>query len=149
MMKALFPGVALLATLAFTAPAWAQPAPVQGGSGPKASGPVNNPPSAPPSSTAPSAGNAPAGMPENMMPPSHRHARHVTARKRETHARRRGREVTGSTANQLNQEEIGRLQAGSPPMSAAAPAPMAPPASSGAMGRPVGAGPKASTHGGY
>ena len=42
------------------------------------------------------------------MPPEHRHARRVAHGK----AMKRGTQLTGDTANQLNQEELARLQAG-------------------------------------
>src|SRR5207302_3940020 len=51
----------------------------------------------------------------SATPPSHRHARHYHAKGHYDHAtyhRGKGYPVNGSTANQLNQEELARLQAG-------------------------------------
>ena len=50
----------------------------------------------------------------SATPPSHRHARKASHGKMAGHATRHGKgpQLTGSTANQLNQEELQRLQAG-------------------------------------
>src|ERR1700758_3937334 len=108
-MKHLLTGVAVVAALAFSAPGWAQN-PGQGGFGPKASGGVNIPPSTPPAAMTPSAEAPPTAESTSAMPPSHRHARHKMAAH---HHRVKGPEPTGSSsADQLNQEELARLQAG-------------------------------------
>jgi hypothetical protein len=109
-MKHLLTGAAVVAALALSAPVWAQPAPGQGGFGPKASGGAYVPPSTPPAAMAPSAETA---MPESTsaMPPSHRHAHHMAHGKMAAHHRGRAPQLTGSTADQLNQEELARLQA--------------------------------------
>jgi len=54
-------------------------------------------------------------MPEttSAMPPSHRHARHAKHAKTAAHHRGgKATQLTGGSANQLNQEELARLQAG-------------------------------------
>jgi len=93
-MKHLLTGVAVFAALAFSAPAWAQPASPSGGSpmempGPKASG-------------------------TNYIPQtSHRRARAHQA----THGRMaHGPKSLTDTADQLNRAELARLQAGSTEM---------------------------------
>jgi hypothetical protein len=126
-MKHLLTGVAVVAALAFAAPVWAQPA------NPSAGNPVGTP-SAAPAAMAP----GPAET-SSAMPPSHRHARH-TAHRMATYRPGKAPELTGSTANQLNQEELGRLQPGN---MAVPPAPeMSSPAAPAAVGR--GPGPKTS-----
>jgi hypothetical protein len=155
-MKSLLPSAAVAAALAFTAPAWAQPTPGQGGFGPKASGGANIPPSTPPAAVPPPAGPAPYAMPESTsaMPPSHRPARHATTSRTAAHHRGTGAQPIGSTADQLNQQELSRLQAGNPSMPAPPPAPGAasfPPPSWTAPGGPPypgSPGPKSSGHGG-
>jgi len=131
-MKHLLSGVAIVAALAIAAPVWAQrtgpgvgaPGPNQplpGGPGP--SSPSSNlPPSygtqypardlpgtAPPPAMAPGMAPAP-GATTSATPPMHRHARasthHVGMKAHHPSA------MTGTTANQLNQEELARLQAG-------------------------------------
>jgi hypothetical protein len=147
-MKHLLIGVAVVAALALTAPAWAQPTPGQGGYGPKASGGAYIPPSTQPAAIAPSAVAAPPAMPESTsaMPPSH--ARHMARGKMAAHHRGRVPQLTGSTADQLNQEELARLQAGNAPMPASPPPPgMAPPPPPRGP-YPGSPGPKASGHGG-
>jgi hypothetical protein len=145
-MKHLLTSVAVVAALALAAPVWAQvnpsggnaqglPGPNPGGPGltpyssggtpaatpgrglgPKSSGSNYIPPSAPPAAMAPSAAET-----TSAMPPSHRHARHVSHEKMAHH---RGKtELSGSTANQLNQEELARLQAGNTGMPPAPPPP--------------------------
>ena len=154
-MKYLLTGVAVIAALAFSAPVWAQPANPSGGNslgvpGPNPGGPGLTPYStaAPPPAPAPS-GRMPAGgratsepttIPPtpsasdttSAMPPMHRHARKGSHGKMAGQHRGKGSQVSGSTAEQLNQEELARLQAGNfsnpsaPPaadMSSPAPAP--------------------------
>ena len=123
-MKHLLSGVAIVAALAFAAPVWAQRTgpgvgapgpnqPVPGGPGP--SSPLSNLPASPsrdlPYPGAPPAATPPGAMgTTSAMPPEHRHARASTR-----HAGMRAHqpsEMTGSTANQLNQQELARLQAG-------------------------------------
>jgi hypothetical protein len=169
-MKQLLTGVAVVAALAFSAPAWAQPAnpyptpynpsggnalgmpgPNPGGGGltpyttgqPQPRAMPAPPPSAPPAAMAPSTAVPPPES-TSATPPSYRHAHHKTA----GHYRGgKGPQLTGNTADQLNQEELARLQGGSMPMPAAAPGPgMAPPPP--APYYPGSPGPKASGHGG-
>ena len=129
-------GVAMVAALAFSAPVWAQPANPSGGNamgtpGPNPGGPGLTPystgpnpggsalsgprttPSTPPAAMAPSA-MPPSSMSDtsSAMPPRHRASRHASHGKMAGHHRGRGPQLAGSTANQLNQEELQRLQAG-------------------------------------
>jgi hypothetical protein len=128
-MKHLLSGVAIVAALAFAAPVWAQRTgpgvgapgpnqPVPGGPGPSSSE-SNLPPRygtqfpatdlAHPAAVAPGMAPGTAGT-TSAMPPAHRHARasshHVGMRAHPPSA------MAGSSANQLNQEELARLQAG-------------------------------------
>ena len=144
-MKHLLTGVAVVAALAFTAPVWAQPANPSGGNalglpGPNPGGPgltpystgqprpVAAPPMAPPPPAA--APPPPPSMSDSTSatPPMHRHARKASHGKMAGHTGK-GPKLTGSTANQLNQEELARLQAGnfSNPSAPPAPGMMAPP----------------------
>jgi hypothetical protein len=131
-MKHLLTGVAVVAALAFAAPVWAQPANPSGGNavgvpGPNPGGPGLTPytggapramPSAPPAAMAP----GPAET-SSAVPPGSRHARHkISAHGRMAH-RGKATQMTGSTANQLNQEELARLQAGNMGMPPAPPPP--------------------------
>ena len=146
-MKHLLTGVAVVAALAFSAPSWAQQANPSGGNsmgmpGPSPGGPgltpyttgqprpMAAPPSAPPAAMAPSAG-APSSMSDSSsaMPPRHRAARHHASHgKMAGHNRGKGPQLSGGTANQLNQEELARLQAGNFSNPAAPPGPgMMPP----------------------
>src|SRR5436190_9122464 len=148
-MKHLMTGVAIVTALAFCAPASAQPANPSGGNamgmpGPNPGGPgltpysssprttAAPPPSAPPPAMAPSA-MPPSSMSDtsSAMPPKHRASRHASHGKMAGHHRGKGPQMTGSTANQLNQEELARLQAGNMSM------PAAPPSAPG-MGSPSG-----------
>src|SRR5258708_22182574 len=122
-MKHLLSGVAIVAALAIAAPASAQRTgpgvgapgpnqPVPGGPGP--SSPLSNlPPS--PTRDAPYPGAPPAAMApgsqgmSSAMPPAHRPAR---ATKGKMAAKGGRTQLTGSTADQLNREELQRLQAG-------------------------------------
>lgn len=122
-MKHLLSGVAIVAALAIAAPASAQRTgpgagapgpnqPVPGGPGP--SSPLSNLPASPsrdvpyppppPSATAPGS----PGM-SSAMPPAHRPAR---ATKGKMTAKGGGTQLTGNVANQLNAQELARLQAG-------------------------------------
>ena len=94
--------------------------PYSGGApGPKPSG-SNYIPPRPPAAMAPAA-MAPAAMapatgapmPDSTSatPPGHRHARHASHAKM-THHGGRATQLTGTSANQLNQEELARLQSG-------------------------------------
>jgi hypothetical protein len=137
-MKHLLTGAAVLAALAIAAPGWAQP--YGAGSGAQADQPVN--PKAPydrpvpPSwsqhaAPGPSAA-APSSDTTSATPPTHRHARHVShgkmAGQHMAHGKGHGPQLTASTANQLNQQELARLQAGNFSNPGAPPAPgMAPP----------------------
>ncbi len=134
--KHLLNGVAVIAALAFSAPVWAQPANPSGGNamgmpGPNMGGPGLTPyssgqprPAAAPPAMAPHpSASAPSSMSDttSATPPNHRHARHVTR----AAAHGKMPPLTGSTANQLNQQELARLQtAGAmPPPAAPMPSP--------------------------
>lgn len=134
-MKHLLIGVAVVAVLAFSAPAGAQP---------YTTNPAQMPPpptSAPPAAMAPSTGAAPMVESTSAMPPSHRHVHREMA----AHHRGKGPQPTGGTADQLNQEELAHLQAGNMSMPATPPAPgMAPPPPPPASSYPGSPGPKAS-----
>jgi hypothetical protein len=115
--KHLLNGVAVIAALAFSAPVWAQPANPSGGNSMGMPGPSMGGPGLTPYSTGaptPSASDA-----TSATPPTHRHARHVT----HAAAHHKMAPLTGSTANQLNQEELARLQTGSSMPAPAAPMP--------------------------
>jgi hypothetical protein len=173
-MKHLLTSAAVVAALAISAPVWAQPANPSGGNpmgmpGPSPGGPGLTPystgtqtaparPAAPPPSAAAPSSSAPSSMSSpsasdtsSATPPTRRHARKGSHGKMAGHhATRRGRgpQLTGTTANQLNQEELQRLQAGNFSNPAAPPAPgMAPPPRSMEMPGPrssgaSGAGPR-------
>src|SRR5580704_19417791 len=143
-------GVAVVAALAFSAPAWAQsptggnsmgtpgpnpggpgltPYSTPGGAGPNPGGSALSGPRLAPR-TAPPAAMAPSAMPSSMsdtssaMPPKHHRAsRHASHGKMAGHHRGRGEQLSGSSANQLNQEELQRLQAGNFSNPSAPPAP--------------------------
>src|SRR6202035_5551816 len=110
--KHLLSGVAVIAALALSAPAWAQPANPGGNAvglpGPNPGGPGLTPYStgAPPS----------ASDTTSAMPPKHRHARahHVVSTHQLLHAH--GPRSGTDTTAQLNQAEFARLQQGAPPM---------------------------------
>ena len=136
-MKHLLSGVAIVAALAFAAPVWAQrtgPGPgattgtgpgvtPPGGIGP--SSPLSNLPGpgapgyAPPAAAQPPAGMAP-GATTSAEPPAHRHAR-ASHKVGLQHAPPSN--FSGSTANQLNQEELTRVSAGNFAMPPAPPGP--------------------------
>jgi hypothetical protein len=137
--KHLLSGVAVIAALALSAPAWAQPANPSGGNAMGMPGPNPATPYStggpPPSSLSSPRGTvhvpAPSSASEatSAMPPTHHHAGHHHAG-HVTHAAAHHKmaPLTGDTANQLNQQELARLQSGSS---------MAPPAPMGAMPPPA------------
>ena|SRR5271166_4167993 len=140
-MKHLLNGVAIVAVLAIAAPVWAQrTGPGVGAPGPNAPVPGGPGPSSPSSNLPPSYGTqypardlpptAAPGMAPGMAPgamtsatpPTHRHPRHhghVAA-----HHTTKGMPVSGNpnnSANQMNADELARVQAGNfsnPPPSA-------------------------------
>jgi hypothetical protein len=139
-MKHLVNGVAIVAALAIAAPVWAQRTgpgvgapgpnqPVPGGPGP--SSPLSNLPASP-SRDAPYPGSPPpAAMPpgsmgdtSSAMPPTHRPARHAGSH-HVGKAAHPPSAMSGTSANQLNQEELARLQSGNFSMPPAPPAPEA------------------------
>ena len=126
-MKHLFYGVAVIAALAVSAPVWAQRAGGNSSGGNSMGIPGPNPggPETPGTPNAGLFGHTPSPPPASTstMPPMHDRAHHVTHAA--AHHRKMAR-LTGDTANQLNQEELGRLQAGNP---------MPPPASTGTSNR--------------
>ena len=156
-MKHLLTGVAVVAALAFAAPVWAQGVSPSGGNsmgmpGPNPGGPGLTPYSggaprttaAPPPSAAPAAmaPAAPAAMPpsadtSSAMPPAHhRHGRQAMHGKPSHHPSRFSN-LQGNVANQLNQQELARLQSGDTSMPPAPPGPdaAAPPAGGPTGGR--------------
>lgn len=133
-MKHLLTGVAMAAALAFAAPASAQ--------NPSGGNPMGMPGPNPggPGLTPYSTGAPQPADTTSAMPPKHRHARahHAAHGKMAGHHRAPG--LTGSNANQLNQEELARLQAGNFSNPPAPPAPPGPgvPAPRGSARNPVG-----------
>jgi hypothetical protein len=136
-MKHILIGVAVVAALAFAAPVWAQGVSPSGGNamgmpGPNPGGPGLTPYSggAPPAAMAP----GPAET-TSAMPPSHRHARHASHGKPSHHPSNFSN-LQGNVANQLNQEELARLQSGDTSMPPAPPSPEAgtPPPTGGVTG---------------
>lgn len=144
-MKYLLSGVAIVAALAIIAPASAQRT-GPGATAPSTTGPGVNPPGGPgPSSPL---YNLPAGSPgipgtpqsqypgspgaiapvavpgatatTSAAPPMHRHARASAHHGMKAHP---PEAMSGTTANQLNQEELARLQAGNFAMPPAPPGP--------------------------
>lgn len=118
--KQLLNGFAVIAALAFCAPVWAQPANPSGGNAMGMPGPnMGGPGLTPYSGGAPPAASLPGST--SAMPPMHHHAGHVT----HAAAHHKMAPLTGSTANQLNQQELARLQTGSsmPPPAAPMPSP--------------------------
>jgi len=148
-MKHLLTGVAIVAALAFAAPVWAQrtgPGPAAGtGTGPGVtppgglgpSSPLSNLPgpgapgyAPPPTGTYYPAGAAPGMAPgmapgpeatTSATPPAHRHARASTHH--HGMAAHPPSAMSGTTANQLNQEEFARVAAGNFSMPPAPPGP--------------------------
>ena len=128
-MKHLLCGAAVIAALAVSAPVWAQTAGGNsfGGNSMGVPGPNPGGPEIPGTPNAGLFGHTPSPPPASTstMPPMHDRAHHVT------HAAAHHRKMaplTGDTANQLNQEELTRPQAGSS---------MPPSASTGTMPRPA------------
>ena len=134
-MKHLLTGVAVVAALAIAAPVGAQPTSPSGGNavglpGPNPGGPGLTPyssgaqpratPAAPPAAMAPSAGAPSAAESTSAVPPKHRAARHG---KMAAHHRGKATQLSGTSADQLNQEELARLQAGNTAMPSAPPPP--------------------------
>jgi hypothetical protein len=121
--KYLLNSVAVIAALAVSAPAWAQRAGGNetGGNSMGIAGPNPGGPNTPGTVNSGSFGGAPSPQPASTsaMPPKHHHAGHVT----HAAAHHKMAPLTGSTANQLNQEELARLQAGSSMPPPAAPMP--------------------------
>jgi hypothetical protein len=129
-MRHLLTGVAVVAALAFSAPVWAQPPSPLGGNsmnmpGPNSGGPglISYSTGTPPSGRIPTEGRAtsePTNVPcassvtetTSAMPPIHHHAHKGSHAKMTGHHHGKGPQLTGSTTNQLNQEELARLQAG-------------------------------------
>ena len=153
----LLTSVAVVAALAFAVPVWAQQANPSGGNsmgtpGPNPGGPGLTPYSSGPRTTAapppsaPSPAMAPSAMPpssmsdtSSAMPPRHRASRHASHGKMAGHHRGKGPHLTGGTANQLNQEELQRLQAGNFSNPSAPPPPgMMPPGQPGGRMTPHG-----------
>jgi hypothetical protein len=169
-------GVAVVAALAFSAPVWAQTASPSGGNsvgtpGPNPGGPGLTPYSTPGGAgpnpggsalsgprlaphTAPPAAMAPSAMPpssmsdtSSAMPPKHRASRHASHGKMAGHHRGRGEQLSGSSANQLNQEELQRLQAGNFSNPSAPPAPGMMPPGPGQPGPGQPGGARVTPHG--
>jgi hypothetical protein len=144
-MKHLSSGVAIAAVLVFAASAWAQAPNPSGGNPMGMPGPNPGGPSLTPYST----GTSPSmAMPSSTSatPPKHRHARSSKHHGKMARSHR-GPQLTGSSASQLNQEELARLQAGNFGNPAAPPAPAGPESAASAEVRGRGFGPKASGSG--
>jgi hypothetical protein len=151
--KHLLGGVAVIAALALSAPVWAQPANPSGGNsmgmpGPSPGGPGLTPYStgAAPPAPAPSANGAHGRMPAGGKKTSTRGgyipATSATPPMHHAAVHHKMAPLTGSTANQLNQQELARLQTGSsmpppPPMGAMPPpAPVPSPSGGNSLGLP-------------
>ena len=136
--KHLLSGVAVIAALALSAPAWAQPANPSGGNSMGMPGPnMGGPGLTPYSGGAPPAASPPAST--SAMPPMHHHARahHVASTHEMLHAH--GPKSGTDTTSQLNQAELARLQAGNFTPPPVPPGPeMASPASGGMNRMPAG-----------
>ena len=169
--KYLLSSVAVIAALAFSAPAWTQPANPSGGNsmgmpGPSPGGPGLTPytTGAPPPATAPSAsgehGRMPAGgkktstrggyIPStpsasdttSATPPKHHQARAHHVMSTHEMLHAHGPKSGTDTTAQLNQAELARLQSGAPPMAPQmAPPPPAPGGNSMGMPGPNAGGP--------
>jgi hypothetical protein len=131
----LLTSVAVVAALAFSAPVWGQANPSGGNAmgtpGPNPGGPGLTPYSSGPNPggsalsgprTAPSAPMAPSAMPpssmsdtSSAMPPKHHRASRHASHGKPSHHPSRFSNLQGNVANQLNQEELQRLQAGNFP----------------------------------
>lgn len=106
-------GVAVIAALAVSAPVWAQRAGGNSSGGNSMGIPGPNPggPETPGTPNAGLFGHTPSPPPASTaMPPMHHRAHHVTHMA--AHHRNMAPQ-TGDTANELNQQEVARLQAGS------------------------------------
>ena len=129
-------GLAVIAALALSAPAWAQPANPSGGNSMGMPGPnMGGPGLTPYSGGAPPAASPPAST--SAMPPMHHHAHahHVASTHQMLHAH--GPKSGTDTTAQLNHAELARLQAGAPPMGAMPPpAPMPNPSGGNSLGFP-------------
>jgi hypothetical protein len=130
-MKYLLTGVAMAAALAISAPVLAQGVSPSGGNavgapGPNPGGPGLTPYSGGAPQTMAPAAMAPSSETTSAMPPKHRASRHAAHKAAGHHGK--GTQLSGDTANQLNQEELQRLQAGNFSNPPAPPGPdMAPP----------------------
>jgi ABC-type nickel/cobalt efflux system permease component RcnA len=132
--KHLLSGVAVIAALALSAPAWAQPANPSGGNSMGMPGPnMGGPGLTPYSGGAPPAASPPAST--SAMPPMHHHARahHVASTHEMLHAH--GPKSGTDTTAQLNQAELARLQAGNFTPPPVPPGPEMAPQASGGMNR--------------
>ena len=109
-MKHLLNGVAIVAALAFATPVWAQTNPSS--SPPPTAAPA--PTAAAPKPAAPKAAAKPAPMKKSTSAtaPKRRPVRHVAHR---VMPHRATKQAPGNIANQLNAQELQRLQAGQPP----------------------------------
>jgi hypothetical protein len=128
-------GVALIAALALSAPAWAQPANPSGGNALGVPGPNPGGPGLTPYSTGAPPSTPSASDTTSAMPPKHRHARqHVMSTHHMLHAH--GPKSGTDTTAQLNQAELARLQAGAPPMAPQMAPPPPPMRGGNSMGTP-------------
>ena len=131
-MKLLLSGVAVIAALSVSAPVLAQRAGGNSSGGNSMGVPGPNPggPNTPGTVNAGSFGqtSSPPPASSSAMPPMHHHGHHVTHAAAYHHQRA---PLTGDTANQLNQQELARIQSGSS---------MPPPAPMGAMPPPPAPG---------
>jgi hypothetical protein len=131
----LLSGVALIAALALSAPAWAQPANPSGGNAVGVPGPNPGGPGLTPYSTGAPPSTPSASDTTSAMPPKHRHARHhmvSTHQMLHAHGPKSGTDTTA----QLNQAELARLQAGAPPMAPQMAPPPPPMRGGNSMGTP-------------
>ena len=116
-MRYLLTGVAVVAALIVSAPSWAQPANPSGGNPMGMPGPSTSAPAPAPTPT----GRMPAGgratseraiIPtEPGQSPLHRHAR-ASSHGRTTRHRASSAQSASDATNQLNREELSRLQSG-------------------------------------
>jgi hypothetical protein len=128
-------GVALIAALALSAPAWAQPANPSGGNALGVPGPNPGGPGLTPYSTGAPPSTPSASDTTSAMPPKHRHARqHVVSTHHMLHAH--GPKSGTDTTAQLNQAELARLQAGAPAMAPQMAPPPPPMRGGNSMGMP-------------
>jgi hypothetical protein len=131
----LLSGVAVVAALALSAPAWAQPANPSGGNALGVPGPNPGGPGLTPYSTGAPPSTPSASDTTSAMPPKHRHARqHVMSTHHMLHAH--GPKSGTDTTAQLNQAELARLQSGAPPMAPQMAPPPPPMRGGNSMGMP-------------